>query len=79
MCSALISKRLDVHKAVGARRADGQLVKVHCIKVATFDPGNFRAHQRSAVLEILGAMLRPDLLLAVMRRQGCQVLLPFVG
>ncbi|MNR08395.1 hypothetical protein D3C85_1245470 [compost metagenome] len=39
-----VGKRLDVHKAVCACRADGQLVKTHRIKFTPFDPGNLCAH-----------------------------------
>ena len=57
----LVGERLVVDKAVCAGRADGLFVEALGIELAAFDPGDLRADQRGAVLEILRAILRPDL------------------
>ena len=75
----LIGDRLIVDKAVGAGRADGAFVKVHGVERAAFNTGDFRADQRRAVLEILGAILRPDFELSVVGSQPLQMPLPLAG
>src|SRR6516165_6365230 len=77
--SQLVGERLVVNKAVCACRRDGTLVEVHGIERASLDPGNFGAHQRGAVFEILRAILRPDFELPVMRGQSLQMLHALVG
>ena len=51
-------------KAVGAGRADGLFVEALGVELAAFEAGDLGADQRGAVLEILRAVLRPDLELA---------------
>ena len=71
--SAFVGERLIVDKAVVARRADGLFVESLGIELATFDARNLGADQRGAVLEILRAILRPDLKLPVMRGESVDV------
>ena len=63
-----VGERLIVDKAVGARRADGLFVKTLGVELAAFDARDLGADQCGAVLEIFGAILRPDLELPVMGR-----------
>src|ERR1700733_7619092 len=58
--SPLISDRLVVDEAACTRRVDGFFVQAHRLKVTVLDPGNFSAHQRGAVFEIIRAILHPD-------------------
>ena len=55
-----------MNKAVGAGRADGLFVKGLGIEFPAFDPRDLGADQRGAILEILGAVRRPDFKLSVM-------------
>ena len=64
-----VGERLVVDKAVGAGRADGLFVEPLGIELAAFDAGDLRADQRGAVLEILRAILGPDLELSVVGGQ----------
>ena len=66
-------------EAVGARRADGLFVETLGIELAALDAGDLGADQRGAVLEILRAILRPDLELPVMRSHSVEVLLSLAG
>ena len=68
-----------MNKAIGAGRADGLFVEALGIELAALQAGDLGADQRGAVLEILRAILRPDLELLVMRSQSLQVLLPLAG
>ena len=63
----LVGDRFIVDKAILARRADGLFVQTFGIEVAALQAGDLGADQRGAVLEILRAILRPDLELLVMR------------
>ena len=58
---------------------DGLFVKVLGIERAALDPRNLRADQCGAVLEVLRAILRPDLELLVMRGESLEMLLPLAG
>src|ERR1700730_18511268 len=60
-----VSDRLVVNKAFGAGRADRLLVETLSIELAAFDPGDLCADKRSAVLEILRAVPRPNVELVV--------------
>ncbi len=75
----LVGERLIVDEAVGARRADGLFVKPLGVELAAFQAGDLGADQRGAVLEVLRAILRPDLKLPVVRSNSVQVLLPLAG
>ena len=66
-------------KAVCASRVDGPFVQAHRIKIAAFDPGNFSANQRGAVLEVLRAILRPDIELSLVKGHRLQMLLALVA
>src|SRR3954451_850591 len=74
----LVSERLVVDKAVCLCRKDGLFVKVHGIERAALNPGNLRANQRSAVLEVFRAMFRPCFELLVMGHKGVEMLLPLL-
>ena len=65
-----------MNKAVVAGRADGLFVEALGIELAAFDAGDLGADQRGAVLEILRAVLRPDLELLVMGGQRLQMRWP---
>src|SRR3954447_17170522 len=71
----LMGNGFVLNETVVAGRANGLLVKAHGIEVAAFDPGDFRAHQCSAIFEIFGAVLRPDCKLPVVIGQRLEVLL----
>ena len=75
----LIGERLVVNKAVCLCRADGLFVKVHGIERAAIDPCNLRANQRSPVLEVLRAVLRPYFELSVVGDKSLEMLLPLLG
>src|SRR6266404_3369009 len=60
-----VGNRLIVNKAICAGRADRLLVETLSIELAAFDPGDLCADKCNAVLEILGAILCPDLQLVV--------------
>src|SRR5215472_17403941 len=75
---ALISKRFAVGEAICTRRIDGFFVQAHRVKITPFDPGYFRGHKRSAVFEIIRAILGPDLELSAMCSQTLQMLRPIV-
>src|ERR1700730_9016381 len=62
-----IGNLLIVNEAVGAGRADGLFVEAHRVNIAAVDASNLGADQRGAVLEIVGAIRRPELELLVMR------------
>src|ERR1700674_3450943 len=62
----LVGEGLIVDKAVCARRADGLFVEALGIEFAALNACNLRTDQRSAVLEILRAILRPNCELSVM-------------
>ena len=62
-------------KAVGAGRADGLFVEALGIELAAFEARDLGADQRGAVLEILRAILRPHLELAVVGGQRLDMLL----
>ena len=71
----LVGERLVVDEAVGVGRADGLFVKMLGVELAAFDPRDLRADQRGAVLEVLRAILRPDLELSVVGGQSLEMLL----
>ena len=74
-----VGERLVVNEAVGARRADGLFVEALGVELAAFQAGDLGADQRGAVLEVLRAILRPDLELSVVGGQSLQMLLALVG
>src|ERR1700685_4066050 len=74
-----VGDRLIVDKAVFVRRPDGLFVKVLGLELAALDACYLRAYQRSAVFEILRAILCPDLQLPVMRSDGVDMLLPLAS
>ena len=69
MPGELLSERLVVNKAICARRADSFFVKILGIEVASFDPSDLGAHQRSAIFEVVGAIFRPCFELSVVSGQ----------
>ena len=78
-CRKLTGDCLVMNKAVCLRRTDGLFVKVHGVECAVFNPGNLRADECGAILEIFGAVLRPGLELTMVGSQGLQVLDAFRG
>src|SRR5262245_4422864 len=74
-----VGKRLVVDKAICACRADGLLVKMLGVKYAALDTCDLRTDKHGAVLEILRAILRPDLELSVVRDQGLDMLQSLAG
>jgi hypothetical protein len=73
------SERLVVDETIGTCRANGLFVKAFGIELATFDVRDLGADQRSAVLEILRAICRPDLELSVVRDQSLDMLPSLAG
>src|SRR5262249_57399035 len=69
-----VGQRLMVDKAVGAGGVDGPFVEAQGIELAAFEAGDLRAHQRGAVCKVLGAVLRPDRELSVVRDQRLDML-----
>ena len=75
-----VGERLVVDKAVGAGRADGLFVEALGVELAAFEACDLGADQRGAVLEILRAILRPDLELPVVRSDSAsRCCAPLVG
>src|SRR6266436_3505208 len=68
-----VSERLIVNKAICAGRADRLLVETLSIELAALDPGDLCADKRSAVLEILRAVPRPNVKLVVVGFQGLEM------
>jgi hypothetical protein len=68
-----------MNKPVCASRTDGLFVEAHCVNVAAVDASNLGADQRGAIVEILGAVHRPDFELPVMSIQSRGVLLALAG
>ena len=68
-----------MNEAIVAGRADRLFVEALGIELAALDPRDLGADQRGAVLEILRAILRPDLQLPVMRSDSVEVLLSLAG
>ena len=77
--SQLVGERLIVDEVVRVRRANGLPEEAHGVKVAAFNPGDLRAQQRGAVLEILRATLRPFFELSVVGGQSLEMLPVLVG
>src|SRR5215831_19717857 len=77
--SQLIGERFVVDKVVVSRRADGLFIQMLGIEHAALDPGDLRADQRGAVLEIFGAVLRPNSDPFVMPGQSLQMLSALIG
>src|SRR3954451_14538208 len=75
----LVSERLVVDKAVCLCRTDGLFVKVHGIERAAINPGNLRANQGSAILEVFRTVLRPRFELFVVGHKSLKMLLPLLG
>ena len=74
-----IGERLILHEGIVARRADCLLIETLGVKFPAFEVGNLRVDQCDAILEVLGAIVRPDLELLLMCSHRLQVLLPVVG
>src|SRR6266478_1905740 len=68
-----VGDRLIIDKAVVVRRTDGLFVKLLGLQNAALDPGNLRAYQCGTVFKILGAMLRPYLLLLLVSSQSLEM------
>src|SRR4029453_16966903 len=60
-------------------RADRLLIETLGVKFPAFEAGNLRVDQRDAILEVLGAIVRPDLELLSVGSDRLQVLMPVVG
>src|SRR5262249_53412533 len=71
-------ERFVVNKAVSARRADSLVVETLGIELASFDASDLGAHQRRAIFEVVGAVLRPYFELFVVSGQRVHVLLAVV-
>ena len=65
--------------AVRVCRVDSVLVKMFGIEFAAFYSRDLRAHQCSAIFEILRAMLRPYFELPVVICQSLEMLLSLIG
>jgi hypothetical protein len=74
-----MGQALVLHETLVAGRSNGLLVQTHCIGGSPFDSGDFRPDEGGSVLEILRAILRPDLELSVMRDQSLEMLLSLLG
>src|SRR5262249_22191021 len=70
-----VCERFVLDEAIVTRRPDRLFVEARRVPIAALDASELCARQRGAVLEILWAMLRPELQLLVMRSQSIQVLL----
>src|SRR6202034_1461908 len=68
----LIGESLVLDEAVLARQSNSLFVEAFCVETPIFDAGYLRRDQSIAILEILGAGLRPDFKLLVMLFQFCQ-------
>ena len=55
-----------MNKTIGARRLDSLFVQTLGVELAALDTGDLRADERSSILEIFRAMLRPSVDLFVM-------------
>ncbi len=66
-------------KAVAVRGADGLLVELLGLEHAAFDPGDLRAYECGAVLEILRTIRRPCFKLSKMSGQSLAMLLVLRG
>src|SRR5262245_52595231 len=71
----LVGDRLIVDKAVVSRRADGLFVELLGLKYVAFDPGNLRAYQGGAILEVFRAIRLPYPELAVVIGQSIDMFL----
>src|ERR1700761_3602127 len=72
--SQFICQRLMVDEAVDAGRNDGFFIETHCVRIARLQPSDLGTYQRSTVLEIFGAMHRPNCELLVMSFQGIKMI-----
>src|SRR5215471_15445253 len=72
--SEFVGERFVVDKAVCLGRVDRLLVETLGIQHATFQSGDLSTDKGGAVLEIFGAVFRPDSDLFVMRGQSLQML-----
>ena len=75
----LVGERFVVDEAVCAGRADRLFVETLGVQRPAFDARDLRADQRSAVCEILRAMLRPCEKLSVVGGQRLGMLLVLRG
>ena len=66
VCGEFIGERLILHEGIVARRVDCLLVETLGVKFAAFEIGNLRVDQCDAIIEVLGAIVRPDLELLLM-------------
>src|SRR5262249_49169823 len=76
--SNLVGNPLIVDESIRVRRADGLFVKAFGVDHAAFYSRDLRAHQCSAIFEILRAMLRPNLELPVVSCQSLKMVLSLV-
>src|ERR1700728_810512 len=68
----LAGESFILDEAVLARQSNSLFVEALCVETPIFDAGYLRRDQSIAILEILGAGLRPDFKLLVMLFQFCQ-------
>src|SRR5581483_638906 len=70
----LARERLIVRETVLSGRADGPVVKAHCIQIAVFDPRHLGLYQCEAVLEIWRAGTGPALELVLVSGQQVELM-----
>ena len=75
----LVREALVLDEALLPGGPDGRFVEALGIELPAFDPRDLGADQRGAVLEIFGAIRRPDLQLPMMRSDSVYVLLSLAG
>ena len=76
--SKLVRNALVLNEAVLARRSDGLLIEALGLQFPAFDAGYLGADQCRAVLEILGALLRPGLDMGVVGYNRLPILEPLL-
>src|SRR5262249_25686112 len=72
------SERLVVNEAVCAGRVDRLFVQAHRVQIAILDSGHFGADQGGTVLEVLRAILGPDVELSLVKGETLQMPLALV-
>ena len=75
----LVGDRLIVDKALGVRRTHGFLIEVLSVEHAAFNPGDFRTHDRCAILKGDRVVLGPHVELLVVTDESLEVLPPLVA
>ena len=66
-------------KALGVRRTHGFLIEVLSVEHAAFNPGDFRTHDRCAILKGDRVVLGPHFELLVVTDESLEVLPPLVA